>query len=506
MADYLSNHTGAEIDTAISAVPNKIDKSSIVNDFTTGGTTSVASAETVKTLKAQLDVVNASAVKTSGNQSVAGNKTFSGNITFTDIMTIQAGKKGYQPNDAVEDTEIANLKVVKQYALSADSAGDGLSYSVANKRLSVKLSPGLQFSQDTKSIAFDYASITNKNTPETNDTLLVFNTNSALHRRINITEIGVQSFKGRKGTVVPAVGDYTDVMVEYTRADANKKSISSSSDTVGAAINDLDDLKAARTELATLATKSELNPLAPKDNPTFTGVIKTDKGSATSPVIADSANTDTGLYFTADSVNVTVDGLTEATFKRNEVSFKKVFKLGTSTNYLNTEYTSSGMTVTPYVSGSASASTFTFDSASGTWKFESKLHVQAPTASTHATTKQYVDDLVAQAASPVPPSSVDIPATGSADVLTTTAFHPRSMIALVHYYDTTTNNTLVCSLYIVRNSGGVYVVSQKSVEKTYGTDPLAWTATYSAGTFKLTATNSTANVIITKAKVVSVQE
>lgn len=506
MADYLSNHTGAEIDAAVSAVPNKVDKSSIVNDFTTGGTTSVASAETVKTLKEQLDTVNSSAVKTSGNQSVAGNKTFSGNITFTDIMTIQAGKKGYQPNDAVEDTEIANLKVVKQYALSADSAGDGLSYSAANKRLSVKLSPGLQFSQDTRSIAFDYASITNKNTPESNDTLLVFNTNSALHRRINITEIGVQSFKGRKGAVVPAANDYTDVMVEYTRLDANKKSISSTSDTVGAAINDLDDLKAAKTELAPLALKTELTPLAPKDNPVFTGVIKTDKGSATVPVIADSSNTDTGIYFTTDSVNITVDGLTEATVKRNEVSFKKVFNLGTSTNYLNTEYTSAGMTVTPYVSGIASTSTFIFDPVSSTWKFESKLHVQSPTAATHATTKQYVDDLVAQAASPIPPSSVNVPATGSADILSTTAFNPRSLVALAHYYDTTTNNTLVCSLYIARQPAGTFVASQKSVEKSYGTDPLTWSATYTGGTFKITATNSTANVIITKVKIVSVQE
>ena len=142
----------------------------------------------------------------------------------------------------------------------------------------------------------------------------------------------------------------------------------------------------------------------------------------------------------------------------------------------------------------------------GKWAFNSTLGVSAPTASGHATTKQYVDDLVAQAASPVPPASVNVPASGSADVLTTSAFYPRSLIALVHYYDNTTNNTLVCSLYIVRQPAGTYVASEKSVEKTYGTAPLTFAATYSAGTFKLTATNTAANVIVTKVKIVSVQE
>ena len=506
MADYNSSFTGPEIDAAIGSVQNKIDKSAIVNNFVTGGATNVASAETVKTLKNETDTLNGSTVKTSGNQAISGNKTFNGELAINGSFVIQAGKTATQPNDAVNDSDIANLKTVKTYALSIDSAGDGISYSTTNKKISVRLASGLQFTADTRAITFDYAAIANKVNPETNDTVLVFNPITALHRRINISAIGVQSFNGRNGAVLPTANDYSDALIQYTRPDVDRKNIQASSDNVKLAIDDLDDLKASKSELTSYATIASLSAYATKANPTFTGTVKTDRGSATAPVLADSANDDTGFYFTSDSANVTIDGLTELTVKRNEVSMKRVLKLGTSSNYLNLDYVSGGLTVTPYVGGSASASTLTFDSVTGKWAFNSTLGVSAPTASGHATTKQYVDDLVAQAASPVPPASVNVPASGSADVLATSAFYPRSLIALVHYYDNTTNNTLVCSLYIVRQPAGTYVASEKSVEKTYGTAPLTFAATYSAGTFKLTATNTAANVIVTKVKIVSVQE
>lgn len=512
MADYVSIHTGAEIDSAVSDVPNKLDKSSVINDFTTGGATNAASAETVKTMKTQLDNLADSTVKTSGSQAISGNKTFQNVLVVNGSLQISNGKEAKQPNDALADDDIANLRTVKSYAISGTSAGDGLSFSDSTKKMSVRLDVGFKFTPSDKSISYDYTSIPNKLTPETNDTVLVFNPVSALHRRINLSSIGVQTFNGRAGSVSPLLGDYSDLLVGYTRLDANKKSISASSDTVGAAINDLDDLKASKTEVsnsisaALVPVNTAIGAKANTADPSFTGRVGHEKGSATQPVLYDSGNTDTGLYYTSDSANVTIDGTTELTVKRNEVSAKRTFKLGSSVTYVDFTYNGSGLSVTPYVSGSAGTNLLTYDTASSSWNVSGPLKVQTPVAANEPTTKAYVDEAIAVAASPVPPTSVNMTANSTTDILVTTAFYPRSAIALIHYYDTTTNNVLVCSLYIVRNPGGAFIVSEKSVEKTYGTAPITFSASYTTGTFKISGTSTSSNTIIAKVKIVSVQE
>lgn len=505
MADYVSTHTGAQIDAAVSDVPNKLNKSSVIDDFTTGGATNAASAETVKTLKNQVDSLSTGTVKTSGNQAVSGNKTFQDALIVNGSLSIQAGKSAKQVNDATADDDIANLKTVKSYALSSNTAGDGLSFSESTKKLTLRLDSGFKFTSADKSLTHDYPSIPNKVSPEASDTILVFNPVSALHRRINLSNVGVSSFNNRVGSVQPLLGDYSDSIVAYTRLDANKKSIQASSDTVGAAINDLDDLKAAKTDVTT-EIGTAVSPKANKADPIFTGRVGHDKGSATQPVLYDSANTDTGLYYTSDSANVTIDGTTELTVKRNEVSAKRTLKLGSSVTYAEFTYTSTGLTITPYVSGGAGTNLLTYDNAGSYWNVSGSIRVQTPTQANEPTTKQYVDTAIATAASPVPPSSVNMTANAATDILSTTAFYPRSAIALVHYYDTTTNNVLVCSLYIVRNSGGNFVVSEKSVEKTYGTAPITFSASYTGSTFKITGTSTSSNTIIAKIKIVSVQE
>lgn len=497
MADYVSTHTGAQIDAAVSDVPNKLNKSDVINDYTTGGADKAASAETVKNLKAQTDQLSTNTVKTTGNQAVSGNKTFQGDLVVNGSFSISAGKSAKQPNDAVADDDIANLKSVKNYALSSNTAGDGLSYSDVTKKLTVKLDTGFKFTTSDKSVSFDYASIQNKITPESNDTVLVFNPVSALHRRINLSNVGVRTFNGRNGAVTPASGDYPDSLVPYTRPDGSKKSIQATSDNVLDAINDLDDLK---------ATKTEVDLKAPKADPVFTGKLGHDRGSATQPVLYDSANTDTGLYYTPDSANVTIDGTTELTVKRNEVLAKRSFKLGSSTTFVDITYTNAGLTIVPTVSGVAGTNVLSYETAASAWKFAGPVKIQPPAAADEPTTKQYVDDAIAVAASPVPPSSVNMTANSATDILSTTAFHPRSAIALVHYYDNTTNSVLVCSLYMVRAANGSYTVSEKSVEKTYGTSPITFSASYVSGTFKLTGTSTSSNTIILKAKIVSVQE
>lgn len=516
MADYVSIHTGAQIDAAVSDVENKLNKSDVINDYTSGGADKAASAETVKNLKTQTDQLSTNTVKTTGNQAIAGNKTFQNDVVINGSFAIESGKSAKQPNDAVADDDIANLKSVKNYALSGNTAGDGLSYSDATKKLAVRLDTGFKFTVADKSISYDYSTIINKVNPEANDTVLVFNPVTALHRRINLTNIGVRSFNGRTGSVVPTSGDYSDSLIAYSRLDANKKSIQASSDTVADAINDLDDLKASKTEMTTAITAATttLNnniaaavaPKADKADPVFTGKIGHDKGSATQPVLYDSANTDTGLYYTSDSANVTIDGTTELTVKRNEVLAKRSFKLGSSTTFVDITYTSAGLTVVPTVSGVAGTNVLSYETATSAWKFAGPVKVQPPVAADEPTTKQYVDDAIAVAASPVPPASVNMTANTSTDILSTTAFHPRSAIALVHYYDNVTNNVLVCSLYMVRTTNGSFTVSEKNVEKTYGTAPITFSASYASGAFKITGTSTSSNAIILKAKIVSVQE
>ena len=505
MADYVSTHTGAQIDAAVSEVPNKLDKTSVINDYTTGGTTNAASAESVKLLKTQVDDVSSGTVKTSGNQAISGNKTFQGEIVVNGSLLVQTGKIAKQPNDAVLDDDIANLKTVKSYALSSNTAGDGLSFSDATKKLTLRLDSGFKFTASDKSLTHDYPSIPNKINPEASDTILVFNPVSALHRRIDLSKVGVSSFNSRLGSVQPMLGDYSDVLISYTRPDSSKKSIQATSDTVGAALNDLDDLKAAKTDV-TVEISAGVAPKANKADPVFTGRIGHDKGSATQPVLYDSTNTDTGIYYTADSANVTIDGTTELTVKRNEVSAKRTIKLGSSVTYADITYNSAGLSITPYVSGTAGTNLLTYDSAGGYWNVSGSFRVQTPTQANEATNKQYVDSAIAEAASPVPPSSVNMTANATTTVLSTTAFHPRSLIALAHYYDNTTNHNLVCSLYIVRTANGNYTVSEKSVEKTYGAPPVTFSASYTGSTFTITGTSTSSNTIIAKIKIVSVQE
>lgn len=322
MADYISTHTGAEIDAAVDAVSQKVDQANIVNDLTTGGATNVASAETVKTLKTQVDDASSTAVKLTGNQAINGTKTFQNNVNLNGGAVVPTTKVITIVDKAVNDTEAANLATVKDYALSDSNAGDGISYSSITKKLAVKLDAGLKFTTDTKSISYDFNSLALKSSTDLTDTIVVQTVDTNTYRRILLSTL--------------------------------------------------------------------------RDSQTFTTKMFVPAGTEASPGVVDSSNVDTGLYFTADSVNLSVEGVNQVKVKTDEVSFKKDIKLGSATDYLKTSYVPGGMTVVAVVGGTPSANTFTFDAATNKWVFSGVTEVPTPTTTNGAANKSYVDVVYAR--------------------------------------------------------------------------------------------------------------
>lgn len=403
MSDYLSEFTGPEIDGAIADVPEKIDRSEIVNDLTTAGDTVPSSATNTNTLYNVFTDLDNATVKIEGAQTINGIKTFTTRQVFDLGLQVSASTSITIPSFPLINSDATNKLYVDSFALTSAAGGKGVTVVDTPTGqsniidLDLANNGGLKFTvnDSTGQLSIDINGTVESGTSETNDYILGLDTSSdslykitksnllgdlagstkfrgtwdpstntvtgdslntsltknvAPNVSIGDTPVGYQyfvntdgdfdligdttlesfevgdsvvwsgatwtflpnkdavtSFTGaqgstRQGPVTATVGDYNDNMVQYTRPNASKNDIQSTSTNLLSAINDLDDLKASN------------------DFAILTGTTQFSDGFATAPSISFTNDTETGLYRDVSrGVHVISDLVDVAEFNLNNI-------------------------------------------------------------------------------------------------------------------------------------------------------------------------------------------
>lgn len=139
MADFLSKHSGQEIDTLLDSVKLKVSKTDIVDRFDVQDSESPASARLTYQLNSDLktmkDTLDKSVMRLDGGaQEVNGAKTFLSTITAGGGIAVPTGKSITIIDEPAADNQAVNLAMLKKHGVASTTVASdsGLKATLMN--------------------------------------------------------------------------------------------------------------------------------------------------------------------------------------------------------------------------------------------------------------------------------------------------------------------------------------------------------------------------------------